>query len=132
MQCEVQLGYFKHVYSFINQRLLALAQRQPETSLCRNQFQQQLASYHALLFELLLVDMDHSCTRTGFKVHACTVSSPHVRKKNSFINKLLIHVIQMFNEKNFCGLMPSTNIKFTSELWYLYVNCRIYIYIYKE
>ena len=44
------------------------------------------SSYHALLFKLLLVDMDFIYTRTGFEVRACTVSAPHTRKKNHFIN----------------------------------------------
>ena len=37
------------------------------------------ASYHALLLKLLLVDMDHNCTTTGFEVHTCTVTTA---KKN--------------------------------------------------
>ena len=50
--------------------------------------------------------MDHNCTRTGSEVCACTVSSPHIRKKNPFHK--LIRVIQMFNEKNIHGSVPST------------------------
>ena len=38
--------------------------------------------YHALL----LIDMYHNCTRTGLEVHACTVSTPHIRNKVCFIN----------------------------------------------
>ena len=52
------------------------------------------SSYHVLLFKLLLVDIDYNCMRTGFEVCACTVSSPHIRKKNLFHK--LIRVIQMF------------------------------------
>ena len=59
-----------------------------------------VASYHALLFELLLADIDHNCMRTGFEVCACIASSPHVRKKNLFHK--LIH------EKKFRGSVPST------------------------
>ena len=37
--------------------------------------------------------------RTGFEVHACTASSPHVRKKNPFHK--LIRVIGIFMRKSF-------------------------------
>ena len=43
--------------------------------------------------------------RTGFEVRACTVSSPHIRKKIHFIIKL-IRVIRIFMRKIFvvqCG-----------------------------
>ena len=54
-----------------------------------------------MLFELLLVDMDCSCMRTGFEVHACTVSLPHIRKKNLFLK--LICVIQICMREIFVG-----------------------------
>ena len=38
-----------------------------------------------MLFELLLVDMNHNCTRTGFEVRACTASLPHASKKEKFV-----------------------------------------------
>ena len=53
-----------------------------------------VASYHALLFELVLVDMDYNCTRTGLEVCTCMASLPHVRKKNSFHK--LIRMIKQF------------------------------------
>ena len=57
-------------------------------------------SYHTLLFEHLLVDMDCSCTRTGYEVCTClySVISSH-KKKNLFYK--LICVIQMFMRKLF-------------------------------
>ena len=76
-----------------------------------------VASYHALLFELLLVNNDHNCTRTGFEVRACTVSSPHVRKKNSFHK--LICVMQMFMRKNFMAQCHPQSI-FNIELFSKY------------
>ena len=90
MQGEVQSGYSKRAYSFIDQRLLVSTWRQPghvkqlsvTTSCCSS----YIISYHALLSELLLIDMHRNCTRTGYKVRACTVSLPHARKKNCFIN----------------------------------------------
>ena len=54
-----------------------------------------IVSNHALSFKLLLVD----CMRTGFEVHACTASSPYVRKKNLFHK--LIYVIRIFIGKIF-------------------------------
>ena len=70
-----------------------------ETSLCYEKLQ-QLASYHALLFELLLVGMDCHYAIEGLKCIATSkTSSPHIKKKNS-IHKL-IHVIQIFMEKIF-------------------------------
>ena len=65
-----------------------------ETSLCCNQLQQYIVSYHALLFKLLLIDVHCNCTRIGFEVCACTASSPHVRKKN-LLYKLMC-VISIF------------------------------------
>ena len=65
-----------------------------------------VASNNPLLFKLLLVDMDSNCTRAGFKVHVCTASLPHVRKKSSF--HTLIYVIHMFNEKIFCSFVLFT------------------------
>ena len=93
MQGEVQSGYSKRAYSFIDQRLLVPAWRQPgyvkqlraTTSCCSS----YIISYHALLFELLLIDMHSNCTRTCFEVRACTVSLPHARKKNCFINQFV-------------------------------------------
>ena len=41
--------------------------------------------------------MYRNCTRTGFEVHACTASLPHVRKKYLFHK--LIHVIRIFMRK---------------------------------
>ena len=59
-----------------------------------------IVSYHALLFELLLIDIHHNSTRTGLKyVPVQLVSSPHVRKKNSFHK--LIGVIIIFTLKIF-------------------------------
>ena len=46
-----------------------------------------------MLFKLLLIDMYQNCITTGFEVRACTVSSPHIRKKFSF---KLICVIRIF------------------------------------
>ena len=65
--------------------------------------------------------MDCNYTRIGFKVCACTVSLPLVRKKNLFHK--LISVIQMFNEKNFCGSVTSMKYfkhQITSKLHYLF------------
>ena len=53
--------------------------------------------YHALLFELLLVDVDRNCTRTGFEVCAYIVSLPHIRQKILFHE--LICMIQIFMKK---------------------------------
>ena len=64
-----------------------------------------VVSYHALLFELLLIDMHHNYTRTDFEVCACTASSPHVRKKNSFHK--LIRVIRIFTRKSFVAQCDS-------------------------
>ena len=65
-----------------------------------------IVSYHALLFELLLIDIHHNSTRTGLKyVPVQLVSSPHVRKKNSFHKLIGMIIIFTFN---FCGLVPST------------------------
>ena len=59
-----------------------------------------IVSYHALLFELLLIDIHHNSTRTGLKfMPVQLVSSPHVRKKNSFHK--LIDVIIIFTLKVF-------------------------------
>ena len=58
-----------------------------------------LVHYHALLFKLLLLDMDCNCMRTGFEVHACTVSSPNVKQKSLFHK--LIRVTRIFMRKNF-------------------------------
>ena len=76
-----------------------------------------VASYHALLFKLLLVDDDHNCTRIGFEVRAYIASSPHVRKKNSFHK--LIH------EKKFRGSWISAihKILFNIELFPKYCMC---------
>ena len=103
MQGEVQSSYSKHAYLFIDQRLLAPAWRWPAW-LCKtsppprlvagSHLQQYIVSYHALLFELLLIDMYQNCTRTGFQLRACTASSPQVRKKYSFHK--LIRVIRIF------------------------------------
>ena len=53
------------------------------------------------------IDKHHNCTRTGFEVHACTASSPQVRKKNLF-HKLICACDMNFHEKNFCGSVPPT------------------------
>ena len=41
-----------------------------------------IVSYRELLFELLLIDMNHSCTRTSYEVHACIALLSHLRMKN--------------------------------------------------
>ena len=55
--------------------------------------------YHALLFELLLVDVDHNCTRTGFEVCACTVPLPHDHIGQKILFHELICLIQIFMKK---------------------------------
>ena len=87
MQGEVQFSYiYIYIYSkctcsFIE--LLASAWRLPSyvrqvhtVTSCSI-----IVSYHTLLFELLLLDMQRNCMRTGFEVSACTASLPHIRKK---------------------------------------------------
>ena len=44
------------------------------------------SSYHALLFELLLVDTDYNYMRIGSEVCTCTVSLPCAETKIRFIN----------------------------------------------
>ena len=76
---------------------------------------------HALLFELLLIDMYHNSTRIGLKyVRACTASLPHVRKKNLF-HKLL-RVIRIFMLKIFMVQCHPRNI-FNIELFPNYGIC---------
>ena len=94
MQGEVQIGYSKCAYSFINQILLALAWRRPgcvrqvpAATSCSDSY---IVSYHALLFKVLLIYMHCNCMRTGFEVCACTASLPHVRKKNSFLELIRV------------------------------------------
>ena len=103
LQGEVHSGYSKHAYWFIDQRLLVPALRQPgylrqlrAVTSCSSSY---IVSYHTLLFELLLIDTHCNCMRIGFEVRACTASSPHVRKKNSFHK--LICVIRIFMRKTF-------------------------------
>ena len=90
MQGEVQSGYCKRAYSFIDQRLLASVWRRPgyvrQFCAATSCYSIQLVSYHALLFELLLIDMRRNSRRTGFEVRACIVSLPHIRKNIRFIN----------------------------------------------
>ena len=95
-----------------------------------------VVSYHALLFDLLLVDMHCNCTRAGFEIHACTTSSPHIRKKNSF-RKLMrkIFVVQCYpqnivniklfpNYGMFCVYYCSTWYHYTIHNDYTwYVHC---------
>ena len=99
MQCEVQSGYSETCMSVYRSEIISACTQttwQRETSSRRDYI---VASYHVLLFELLLVDMDHNCARTGFEVYACTASLPHVSNKNSFHK--LICVIQIFMRKIF-------------------------------
>ena len=66
------------------------------------------------LFELLLIDMHCNYMRTGLKVHDCTASSPHIRKKKLFHK--LIHVIRIFVRKIFVVQCHPRNI-FNIELF---------------
>ena len=55
-----------------------------------------VASYHALLFEQSLVDMDLNCTRIGFEVRPCTASSLDVRKNVSLNNSCNTNFYQYY------------------------------------
>ena len=66
--------------------------------------------------------MHHNSMRTGFEVCACTVSSPHVRKKNMFHK--LICVIRIFMRKiSVVQCHPQNNFNIE-----LFPNYGIYIY----
>ena len=74
MQCEVQSGYSETCMPVYRSEVISACAEttwQRETSSRRDYI---VASYRVLLFALLLVDMDHNCTRTGFEVCACTAS----------------------------------------------------------
>ena len=62
MQCEICNQVILSVHAFGLEIISACAEMiwQCETSLCSEQLQQWFDSYHTLLFELLLVDMDHN------------------------------------------------------------------------
>ena len=64
------------------------------------------ANYHALLLKLLLLDMDHNCTTTGFEVRTCTVTSPS-HKKEKFISLIEMCDTNVY-EKNFPSSVTST------------------------
>ena len=127
LQGEVHSGYSKHAYSLIDQRLLQPVWRRPGylrqlwagTSCCSI----QLSIMHYCLSQLLLIGIHRNCTRTGFDVRACTVSLPHVRKKNSFHK--LICVIRIFMRNILmvqCHLRNIFNIK-------LFLNYGIFLTI---
>ena len=63
-----------------------------------------VASYDALLFELLLIDTHRNSTRTGLglEVRACTASPPYVRKKSLFHK--LIRMIRIIMLKIFVAM----------------------------
>ena len=61
--------------------------------------------------------MHRNCTRTAFEVRSCTVSLPHVIKKNSFHK--LIHVIRIVIRKIFMVQCRPRNI-FNIELFLNY------------
>ena len=63
--------------------------------------------------------MHCNCTRTDFEVRPCTMSLPHIRKKNSFHN--LISVIRIFMRKFFMVQCHPRNI-FNIELFLDYGN----------
>ena len=102
MQCAVQSGYSKHACSLIDQRLLPTVRRQSGNmrqvctmTSCTNSYQ-----LYALLLELLLVDMDCNCMRTGFKVCMSLYSIITSCRKENLFHKL-IYVIQNFTRKIF-------------------------------
>ena len=61
-----------------------------------------LRKIHCHLSYYWLVDMDCNCTSTGFEVHACTASSPHVRKKYVTGPAKIDHESANYTELYFC------------------------------